>query len=282
MSSILTYQGGKERVKGRLASMVPAGVPIVSPFLGGGSVEIVLERRGHRVMAADLWEPLAGYWKVLLTRPGDLADRVQRDYYPYRPEWEGSRFQSLYDELPDGDVVGKAAVLFVLSKTVYSGRMFRGTSCKGVYHRQKGYTLSGIENLRRFRAPGLSVEQADFHDFLPRHPDGFVFADPPYPGKEFLYLGPTHHQTSDQPRTFDHEGLARLLRERSAFLLTYSDTEQIRDLYAGCLIEELSVIYGTGGDHSKSGFCRVGAELVIRQKGQSEVEKGLFNPALKI
>ena len=276
---MLTWVGGKDRAAGRLAAMFPAGVSVASPFIGGGAVEIELERRGHRVTGYDGWLACAEYWKVLLSRPRELADRIM-GYYPYRQDWEGARFQAFYNQQEDD--LGRAACLFVLSKTVYSGRLFRGTSCKAEYLETKGFTLMVIDRVRRFRAPGLTVEHADFHDSIPRHSDDWLYCDPPYVGREYLYGLETHHQTKDIPKHFDHEGLAGLLRGRDRWVLSYGDCEEVRDLYRDCDIETATWAYGIGSDHTADGKCKVGRELIIRPHGQRQPEKGLFDPALKI
>jgi len=54
---------------------------LVSPFLGGGSLEIAVAHLGVRVLGFDIFDPLVVFWQELLTNPTQLADKVQ-EYFP--------------------------------------------------------------------------------------------------------------------------------------------------------------------------------------------------------
>ena len=274
MSEVLSYVGGKTRAIKLLTPMFPPGkVEVAAPFLGGGAVEIELERKGYRVHGADTWKPLVDYWNILLSRPLELADKIM-DYFPFQEAWRGGVFQSFYEEAEDD--LTRAAIFYVISKVCYSARFWRATESSLEHIHQKGLTLTGINRLGRFRAPGLSVELADFKDFIPRHPDHFVFADPPYPGREWLYNLPTHHITADKPKHFDHQGLASLLRGRGNWILTYGEDPMIRDLYGWADVQPARWQYGIASERRAEDKKDGGRELIIRPREQPKWERGLF------
>ena len=57
--------------------MPPSTKALVSPFIGGGSVEIACAKElGMRVQAYDIFDILTGYWQVQLGDPEALAARL--------------------------------------------------------------------------------------------------------------------------------------------------------------------------------------------------------------
>ena len=80
--SILRYPGGKARATGFLLSFFPKGLKtLVSPFIGGGSVELALAAKGIKVYGYDIFNPLVEFWQCTLEKPGALADEVE-EYIP--------------------------------------------------------------------------------------------------------------------------------------------------------------------------------------------------------
>lgn len=88
------------------------------------------------------------------------------------------------------------------------------------------FTPSCIDRLAAFRAEGVTVEHLCFTESVPRHPDAFIYADPPYPVASELYgdRGSLH-------RDFDHEALRDLLAARHGWILSYNDCPYVRRLY---------------------------------------------------
>jgi DNA adenine methylase len=87
--SLYRYAGGKNRMKKDLISIIKDVVPgiseIVSPFLGGGSIEMLLASQGVKVQAYDVYQPLADFWEILTSEGGEkLADEVSK-YLPLTP-----------------------------------------------------------------------------------------------------------------------------------------------------------------------------------------------------
>ena len=70
-----------------------------------------------------------------------------------------------------------------------------------------------------------------------------MYLDPPYiiDSKLYGYKGDMHTD-------FDHEELARLLRSKSRWILSYNDSEEIRRLYDGYEILTPQWVYGMARD----------------------------------
>jgi len=95
--SPLRYPGGKARAVEIILSLIPSDIKVlVSPFLGGGSVEIALAHLGVKVLGFDIFDPLVIFWQKLLRNPDQLADEVQK-YFPLGKE-EFYRLQKISSE----------------------------------------------------------------------------------------------------------------------------------------------------------------------------------------
>ena len=76
----LRYAGGKSLAVGHVVENIPYPLPrIVSPFFGGGSVEIACAKElGVPVRGYDVFDVLANYWEVQLSDPKRLAERIRQ------------------------------------------------------------------------------------------------------------------------------------------------------------------------------------------------------------
>ena len=93
--------------------------------------------------------------------------------------------------------------------------------------------------MRNFHIANFSVELLDFHTSIERHPNRFLYLDPPYANGERLY-----GDKGDMHESFDHVGLAEILTGRSNWILSYNDCDYIRELYANFERKSLNWTYG--------------------------------------
>ena len=76
--SPLRYPGGKTRAVKKLLPLLPENTTtVLSPFLGGGSVELALTGRGATVHGVDNFAELSTFWDVLTHHPEELADKIE-------------------------------------------------------------------------------------------------------------------------------------------------------------------------------------------------------------
>ena len=228
--SLLRYPGGKSRAVHQILPFFPAQPGIlVSPFMGGGSVELAAGGLGWKVLGFDLFQPLVHFWQVLLTEPEELAKEVER-YYPMARE-EFYRLQQAQFESP----LEEAARFYVLNRCSFSGATMSGGMSPG----HDRFTPSAIERVRRFAADNLWVECADFTKSIVQHPEAFLYLDPPYFSASRLY-----GLRGDLHEGFHHQGLSDLLRARSNWVLSYDDCPEVRKMYSGFRIVEPKWAYG--------------------------------------
>ena len=80
LGSPLRYAGGKSLAVGLIVEKIPYNIQkIVSPFLGGASVEIACAKElGLEVVAYDIFDLLANYWQVQQNQPEELAKKLRQ------------------------------------------------------------------------------------------------------------------------------------------------------------------------------------------------------------
>ena len=85
LGSPLRYAGGKSLAVGMVLELLPDRLDrLVSPFMGGGSVEIaVANELDVEVLAYDIFDVLCSYWQVQIGDPQELEWRL-REFPPNR------------------------------------------------------------------------------------------------------------------------------------------------------------------------------------------------------
>lgn len=232
--SPLRYPGGKSRALKSILPLIP-DVPIISPFFGGGSVELAIaSQRKQPVKGFDVYGPLVAFWQELQSRPKWLAEQA-KTYFPLNKEG----FYTLQKLHWDDNNPYQAVLFFVLNRSSFSGT----TASGGCSDPSQRFTKSSIERIARWiPIEGLTVEQHSFEQTILEAKNEFLFCDPPYLIKSKLYgvRGSTH-------KNFNHGELANLLKAHNGrFLLCYNDCPEIRDLYSGCHFLSPVWPYGMG------------------------------------
>lgn len=234
--SLLRYPGGKTRGVDFITQFFPKHLDkLLSPFFGGGSIELAVAAKGTKVYGYDIFSPLVEFWQCVVTRPKKLAVEVEK-YFPlpkdtfYELQQTQTRFRTRLQ---------RAAVFYVLNRSSFSGSTLSG----GMSPEHPRFTLSAIERLRNFYNPNISVEKKDFKQSLASHPHTFAYLDPPYLISNSLY-----GRKGDAHKDFDHEGLAEILKKREHWILSYNDCEPIREMYEGFHILTPNWKYGMSND----------------------------------
>lgn len=231
---------------------------IVSPFIGGGSVELAAEAAGYWVHAADANYDLAHLWGLLLDDPDRVADEMRR---VRDLDFAGAKAALTLPDVPiplddagsvaaarDADLAydARALALFLrLTCCIYtrptSPTLRRSADGADVW--RNSLTRAKEAAVRRFAAPKLSVECRDFAETLRAHPDAVAYCDPPY-----IETGTYRYRTMyDSDDCFDHDRLARALADRRApWILSINDCDRARDLWAGHRTIEVQVHWHVG------------------------------------
>ena len=233
----IRYAGGKSLAVGLIVELIPDTVKrVVSPFLGGGSVEVACAvELGLPVLASDIFDILITYWKVQLSEPQALYDRLSK-FAPTRKQFKDvkERLKKHWTGEALLDTLELAAYFFFNHNTSY-GPHFLGWPSNVYLQEERYQTL--IEKVRDFRAGNLQVESASFETVMPKHKDDFLYCDPPYyldgDSKTFIGMYP-HRNFPIYHNGFKHDVLHDLLTEhKGGFILSYNDCSTIREWYKG-------------------------------------------------
>ena len=262
VGSPLRYAGGKSLAVGYVVERIPDGIDrIVSPFIGGGSVEVACARElGLDVVAYDLFDILCTYWQVQLSDREALTMRLGRwtpTQETYREVKERLRAH-WKDETQLGDPLEVAAHYWFNHNLSY-GPGFLGWMSR-IYKDPVRYErlLGRVES---FDCPNLDVHQGTFQETIPKHQGDFLYCDPPYylDGDSRMFRGiypqrnfPVHHNR------FDHGALRELLGQHHAgFILSYNDCSAIREMYEDYPIVEVGWQYTLGQGETRIGKNRI-------------------------
>lgn len=234
--SPIRYAGGKSLAVGHVIELLPDKTKkLVSPFFGGGSIEIAANKHlDLEVIGYDIFDILCNYWKFQIKKPNLLYKELKK-LKPNKKTFERIRLilNDVWKKKLKLDPL-TLAVYYVYNFNLSYGPGFMGWSSK-IYLNEKKYKRM-IERIQDFNVKNFEVKCADFQGVIKKHNDDFLYCDPPY------YIGegskmfkgiypmrniPVHHNG------FPHEILRDLLKKhKGGFILSYNNCETIRNWYS--------------------------------------------------
>jgi DNA adenine methylase len=206
---------------------------VVSPFIGGGSVEVSLAVLGKRVFGYDLFEPLVNFWIHVLNDAKGLAN-IANSYRPVIKE----KFYQLKSKDTFTSNLERAAVYFTLNRTSFAGATYSG----GFSPDTRKFSDGVLKRLENFSCKNLSVRREDFRDvfMIQEHQDDFMYLDPPY----LISASNLYGKNGDLHKEFDHVALFNLLSKRDNWVMSYNNGKEVRDMYKGYRQVTLDWSYG--------------------------------------
>lgn len=251
---------------GSILEYIPNNIKrVVSPFIGGGSVEVAISKElGIDVIAYDIFDLLVNYWQVQVDQPRELYERLNK-IPNTKEEYENVKnlLKSIWnkkDELLENDYTDlDLATYYYYNHNLSYGPGFLGWF-SSIYASEKKYKAM-LEKVRNFYAPTLKVSKESFETSIPKHNCDFLYLDPPYflEGDSKMFKGiypmrnfPIHHNG------FKHDLLADLLKKhKGGFVLSYNDCSWIREAYKDFKIIEVSWQYTMGQGETRIGKNRL-------------------------
>ncbi len=276
MKTPIRYAGGKSKAYKIITEYIPR-LPypkrIISPFLGGGSLESKWSSElDIPVYGFDIFDALINFWSVLLSRPNDLADRL-RELKPTKEEYENIkeillRWDYTQDMLKDWhtDYYKRepielseldAAAYYFFNHNLSYGPMYLGWMSK-IYQSQTKWDKM-THYIGSYRNPNLEVCKASFDEIIPNYPNDLIYLDPPYYLKKDddnkMLKGMYPNCNIDVHHTgFNHELLRDLLHNhKGTFILSYNNCETIREYY-----KDFTLVYPEWHYSYQAGETRVG------------------------
>lgn len=233
--SPIRYAGGKSLAVGYVVELLPNHITkVVSPFFGGGSVEIALSKElGLDVVGYDIFDILCNYWKFQIEKPALLYEKLKK-LKPNKTTFEKIRLilNDVWKKKIKLDPL-TLAVYYVYNFNLSYGPGFMGWA-SNIYLNETRYGRM-LERIKNFDSRSLTVECEDFRSVIKKHPNDFLYCDPPYYiGKDSkMFRGiypmrniPIHHNG------FPHEELRDLLKNhKGGFILSYNNCGTIREYY---------------------------------------------------
>lgn len=273
--SPLRYAGGKSKAIGLILENLPKlkEKKIVSPFFGGGSVELCLSQMlGINVIGYDIFNMLVNFWYVLINYKNEFITElmkfeINKEEFTYNRHvllnyWEKikpvdlnyntkNEIQLKTEDLTklDDNIINQA-VYYYYNMSLSYGPMFLGWASSNEINKEK--FKRRIDKIKNMNLINLQVYCASFQEILEKHNHDFLFLDPPYyldgDSKMFKGIYPNsnfaiHH------KNFDHIKLAEMLKNhKGGFLMTYNNCSTIKDLYNEYKFEypEWQYTYGQG------------------------------------
>ena len=253
MKSLLRYPGGKAKA---VKFIEPFWENIehneyIEPFVGGGSVFIKKPSVGFNWIN-DIDKDVTAFYKIIQkkkSREELIAELLTLDIS-----------QKTYDELfysKPKNYYDKAKKFYVLNRTSFSGirrwRSFIGDIRYNIKNTQ--YLMREVgEKLRHYKITAYDFEKV----LTSNYDDAFIYLDPPY--SESRQVVAYNHVFAKE----DHIRLAKILKKlKTPFLITYDNTEFIREMYDWAYMKPYTWTYSVANTRKHHNPRESGNELFI-------------------
>ena len=281
IKSPLRYPGGKSRSVDLISTIIPEFDEFREPFLGGGSIFIYAKQRfpNKKFWINDLYFELYKFWEMTQKDVDALIDKVYewRNQFPVGKELH----KFLNENLATFNDLERGAAFFIYNRITFSGTSLSGGFSEGAFTGR--FTESSIQRLNQFAKVinGSTITNLDYEELVKQEGENvFIFLDPPYYSatKSALY-----GKNGNMHKSFDHIKFAETMKNCThKWLITYDDSEYIRDLFSFANIMPWELMYGMR--NVTEGSDQKGKELFISNYLQQLPKKQqltLFEPTVK-
>lgn len=241
VKSPISYIGGKGRLLEYVWGILPDTDRIISPFFGGGSIELNFAyHKKASVLSYDICPYLIVFWKHFVINPlqvfSGAIDIFQDNTF--------KDLQELYTDYtsrqPDNDFTA-ASIYYLFSKLGFRG-------CGLIHGIRKQQYDKGMKVLGRkqnmysfdllFQKSHIEFKCLDFSESLVVS-DDLAICDPPYVSTETIYqVG----SSTASKHVFNHHLLNTILKDRDNWVLFYNHCPElpyVKLAYAGYYYYEL-------------------------------------------
>jgi DNA adenine methylase len=287
----IRYAGGKTRAIKHIAPYFPKDLKnVVSPFMGGGSLEVYLINLGINVQGYDIFKPLVTFWDVMINQNKEFVsflktieptDEKYKEVKELLMKWEYTQdmLKGWKTDFYVREDVVKLSPVEIASYYYFNHNTSYGPGYLGwpssVYLTDKKWSKM-IDDISNFNGTHLSVSEGSFDNVIPNHPNEFLYLDPPYfMGKDSdnkmhaaiypMKNIPVHHEG------FNHGLLRDLLHShKGKFIMSYNNCETIREYYKDFRLEYPSWNYSMGNGETRIGENRT-REGIANHKESHEI-----------
>ena len=222
-NSPLGYIGGKKKLWPLFKQFIPSDINhMISPFIGGGSIELRCAANGIKVEAYDKFDLLVNFWQTFLNDIDELTKCVSK-IYPISTE-EGKEYFKTHLTTIDNPIK-QAAIFWCINRQSWGAKMFAD---KDFYEKKVDkYTPEGFLKWRTWQNKNITVKLQDCFVTLEQSKGIFTYLDPPYVGLEKMY------GIKGKDNSFDHERLYDILSQNDRpWILSYGKHDDIYRMYS--------------------------------------------------
>lgn len=290
--SFFRYPGGKSKLRNEIAFRLAKqtkhdGIQYREPFFGGGSIGLKLLSDNPDIK--NLWINdkdigIACLWTAVIRYPNDFKERVRN----FKPSVQA--FHDLRTELTSISLMPKQRSKIVdigfkklaIHQISYSGLGTKSGGPLGGEKQKSDYKIDCrwspeyiCKKVDKLHSQFKTIEvhddgctNLDFLDLIENTTcDSLLYLDPPYyiKGNNLYQCGFTVE---------DHKRLASALKNtKHAWVLSYDDCDEIRELYKWACVDSLNVNYSITATKNENGDreSRTKPELLICSKEVKEI-----------
>jgi len=257
--SPLRYPGGKTRACKKLEIIMKEYFDIsdfdnlISPFFGGGSFEFYIQTNYQlNIIANDKFTPLYNFWNICKNNKENLCSELTKKIDLIDKE----EFTSLRGKImEENNNLNQSIMYFIINRCSFSGATLSGGF--SLEASKKRFTQSSIERINKLDLRKFDIYNFDFEDFINNNQNkkNLMFLDPPYYLEKASNL---YGNNGDMHNTFDHNKLYKCLSTKKNWIMTYNNSEYIKDLYKDFEIIETSWSYGMNKSKKSSEIVIIG------------------------
>ena len=268
----LRYPGGKSKAIKTLSPWFPKTISEYrEPFIGGGSIAIEITKSNPDipVWINDLYVPLYNFWVQLRDSGEELSERVREEKQRTLDEGDKDKvtasakelFNRYKAEIDTYDDFEKAVAFFIMNKCSFSGLTENSTFSQSASN--SNFSLVGADKLAHFSRliKDWKITNIDYSEVMKENgsSDTFVFLDPPYDIKDFLY-----GKNREMHKSFDHDRFANdVYNCVHKFMITYNVNDRLMELYKNYNLKEWKLRYSMAHRGDKGTDENIKTELLV-------------------
>lgn len=265
LKTALRYAGGKSKALKTLSPWFPSDFKeFREPFVGGGSISLMVSQNYPNVpiWINDKYHYLYNFWVQLRDNGEVLKDKLRAIKEEVNGDDKAHRelFNDYSHTIGNLEPLEQAVAFFVMNKCSYSG--LTENSNFSVQAAQSRFTLVGIDKLPKYSyiIKDWKITNIDYEEVMNAEGDDvFLFLDPPYDIKDFLYgtdrklhLSFSHERFADDVDKCPHR-----------FMITYNLNDWLLNRYKEYNIDEWKLRYSMIHRGEKGTQDNVKTELLI-------------------
>jgi len=271
LKTCLRYPGGKSKATKTLAPWYPENFKEYrEPFIGGGSVAFYTTQAypDVSVWINDLYVPLYNFWIQLRDNGEELSERLKEiktkvSDFGTQDEKDAAHkelFNQTRVDINTQEGIERAVSFFILNKCSFSGLTENSTF--SVTASRSNFSFVGIEKLKKYSKlmKDWKITNIDYSEVMNMPGDDvFVFLDPPYDIKDFLY-----GKDREMHKSFDHDLFAEnVYKCPHKFMITYNVNERLEELYKNYELNYWKLRYSMAHRGDKGTDDNVKTELLV-------------------